>query len=188
MYRKMASNSDEIVKSLKYVLERIQKVVDVRPQALPKINPRLVAVTKTKPITDILTAYSFGQRHFGENYVVELEEKSKSEAIIDQCSDIRWHFIGHLQRNKANKIASREHVGFFNFPKDKSLRKVWSEKLGRRKRKLNSRGLSSSVHHKNLMKAVEDLREHRSSNKIAKEVYNIEEKHKPSLLVQSTPK
>ena len=60
----------------------------------------LVAVSKTKPIEDILELYELGQRDFGENYVQELVEK---EARLPK--DIRWHFIGHLQTNKVKLIA-----------------------------------------------------------------------------------
>jgi len=60
----------------------------------------LVAVSKTKPIEDILALYELGQRDFGENYVQELVDKA---AQLPQ--DIRWHFIGHLQTNKVKLIA-----------------------------------------------------------------------------------
>jgi len=60
----------------------------------------LVAVSKTKPVEDILALYNAGQRDFGENYVQELVEK---QTILP--SDIRWHFIGHLQGNKVKYIA-----------------------------------------------------------------------------------
>src|SRR6187402_3051265 len=59
----------------------------------------LVAVSKTKPIEDILELYNLGHRDFGENYVQELSEKAKKLP-----NDIRWHFIGHLQSNKARSI------------------------------------------------------------------------------------
>lgn len=60
----------------------------------------LIAVSKTKPVEDILELYHLGQRDFGENYVQELVEK------YDQLpKDIRWHFIGHLQSNKVKQIA-----------------------------------------------------------------------------------
>ena len=52
----------------------------------------------------LIDAYSVGQRHFGENYVKELEEKAKDAQILEQCKDIKWHFIGHLQRNKISKV------------------------------------------------------------------------------------
>ncbi|ULQ54467.1 YggS family pyridoxal phosphate-dependent enzyme [Flavihumibacter fluvii] len=60
----------------------------------------LVAVSKTKPASDILDLYNAGQRDFGENYVQELVEK---QAVLP--ADIRWHFIGHLQSNKVKFIA-----------------------------------------------------------------------------------
>lgn len=60
----------------------------------------LVAVSKTKPIEDIMELYRLGQRDFGENYVQELVEKQQNLP-----ADIRWHFIGHLQTNKVKYIA-----------------------------------------------------------------------------------
>ena len=60
----------------------------------------LVAVSKTKPVEDILALYELGQRDFGENYVQELVDK---QAQLPK--DIRWHFIGHLQSNKVKYIA-----------------------------------------------------------------------------------
>lgn len=61
-------------------------------------------MSKTKPVEAIIEAYSVGQRHFGENYVKELEEKARDPKILETCKEIKWHFIGHLQRNKINKI------------------------------------------------------------------------------------
>lgn len=60
----------------------------------------LVAVSKTKPVADLIEAYNAGQRVFGENYVQELVEKH--EALP---KDIQWHFIGHLQSRKVKLIA-----------------------------------------------------------------------------------
>lgn len=65
---------------------------------------QLVAVSKTKPIEAILEAYEEGQRHFGENYVQELQDKANDKVILDKCKDIKWHFIGHLQSNKVNRV------------------------------------------------------------------------------------
>lgn len=59
----------------------------------------LVAVSKTKPVEDILELYDLGHRDFGENYVQELVEKAEQLP-----KDIRWHFIGHLQTNKVKLI------------------------------------------------------------------------------------
>lgn len=65
----------------------------------------LVAVSKTKPVEDILELYELGHRDFGENYVQELVDK---EAQLPK--DIRWHFIGHLQSNKVKYIAPFVHL------------------------------------------------------------------------------
>ncbi len=72
---------------------------DIRSRAEQK-NAILVAVSKTKSIEAIKELYHLGQRDFGENYVQELVEKQKQLP-----SDIRWHFIGHLQTNKVKAIA-----------------------------------------------------------------------------------
>src|ERR1700759_1492382 len=68
-------------------------------------NVTLVAVSKTKPVEDLLELYNLGQRDFGENYVQELVEKEKQLP-----KDIRWHFIGHLQSKKAKSIISFVHL------------------------------------------------------------------------------
>lgn len=64
---------------------------------------RLIAVSKTKPAEAMREAYAAGQRDFGENYVQELAQKAE---LLADLPGLRWHFIGHLQRNKA-KVASR---------------------------------------------------------------------------------
>ena len=61
----------------------------------------LVAVGKTFPVEHIEQAYKLGLRDFGENKVQELYEKATALAHL---TDIRWHFIGHLQTNKAKKL------------------------------------------------------------------------------------
>lgn len=62
----------------------------------------LIAVSKTKPASMIEEVYSFGQRDFGENKVQELTEKYE---VLPE--DIRWHLIGHLQRNKVKYIVDK---------------------------------------------------------------------------------
>jgi len=64
-------------------------------------SARLVAVSKFHPASAIRAAYAEGQRDFGENYVQELEQKA---AELADLSDLRWHMIGHLQRNKARAV------------------------------------------------------------------------------------
>ncbi|QDH79458.1 YggS family pyridoxal phosphate-dependent enzyme [Echinicola soli] len=65
----------------------------------------LVAVSKTKPVEDIQEAYDAGMRHFGENKAQELVDKQPQLP-----NDIRWHMIGHLQRNKVKYIAPFIHL------------------------------------------------------------------------------
>ena len=65
----------------------------------------LVAVSKTKPVEDILELYQLGQRDFGENYVQELAGKYQQ-----MPKDILWHFIGHLQSNKVKQVAPFVHL------------------------------------------------------------------------------
>jgi PLP dependent protein len=67
---------------------------------------RVVAVSKTKPVSMIKAARSAGFADFGENYVQELVEKMS--ALPDY--DLRWHYIGALQRNKCKQIVGRVHL------------------------------------------------------------------------------
>ncbi|ASJ97546.1 YggS family pyridoxal phosphate-dependent enzyme [Shewanella marisflavi] len=71
---------------------------------------QLLAVSKTKPISQIVAAYDAGQRLFGENYVQEGEEKVN--ALRESHGDIEWHFIGPLQSNKSKSIA--EHFDWMH--------------------------------------------------------------------------
>jgi PLP dependent protein len=69
-------------------------------EQLSKQNVTLVAVSKLKPIADLMELYNLGHKHYGENYVQELCEKQE---VLP--TDINWHFIGHLQSNKVKYIA-----------------------------------------------------------------------------------
>jgi pyridoxal phosphate enzyme (YggS family) len=71
---------------------------------LAESGATLVAVSKTKPAEAISELYEAGQRDFGENYVQELCDKYEQLP-----KDIRWHYIGHLQRNKVKQIAPFVH-------------------------------------------------------------------------------
>lgn len=68
---------------------------------------KLIAVSKTFPIEKIQEAYDAGQRAFGESYAQELATKALALAHL---TDIEWHFIGHLQSNKAKIIAAHAHM------------------------------------------------------------------------------
>jgi PLP dependent protein len=61
----------------------------------------LVAVSKTKPVSDLMEAYEAGQRIFGENKIQEMAEKWEA-----MPKDIQWHMIGHVQTNKVKFMAS----------------------------------------------------------------------------------
>lgn len=69
-------------------------------------NVNLVAVSKTKPIEDIEEAYNLGVRDFGENKVQELVEKIEKFPK----EDVKWHLIGHLQRNKVKYIVGKVYL------------------------------------------------------------------------------
>lgn len=81
-----------IIMSIK---ENLEKLLTEIPD-----NIKLVAVSKTKPISDIMEAYNTGHRCFGENKAQELIAKQP-----DLPNDINWHFIGHLQTNKVKYLA-----------------------------------------------------------------------------------
>lgn len=79
-----------------------------RLQKLKKSLPAyvtLVAVSKTKHVSDLMEAYKAGQRVFGENKVQEMVGK-----FNEMPKDIKWHMIGNLQRNKVKYIASFVHL------------------------------------------------------------------------------
>ena len=61
----------------------------------------LVAVSKTKPVEDLMKAYDFGQRIFGENKIQEMADKHQQ-----MPKDIQWHMIGNVQRNKVKYMAA----------------------------------------------------------------------------------
>lgn len=77
------------------IQENLQRIVATIPSGVT-----LLAVSKTKPESDIMEAYNFGIRDFGENKAQEMTKKY--EALP---KDIRWHMIGHLQTNKVKYIA-----------------------------------------------------------------------------------
>ena len=80
----------------------------------------LVAVSKTKPISDLMEAYNAGQQIFGENKIQEMVEKHEQ-----MPKDIVWHMIGHVQRNKVKYMASFVNLihGVDNFKLLKEINK-----------------------------------------------------------------
>jgi pyridoxal phosphate enzyme (YggS family) len=97
---------------VKTIAERLKSVqITVNQFTLDAHRPsnavKLLAVSKTKPVSDIVHAYEAGQRLFGENYVQEGVEKIQTLQTFD---DIEWHYIGPLQSNKTRLVA--EHFSW----------------------------------------------------------------------------
>ena len=78
----------------------IQENLKTIKSSIPE-HVTLVAVSKTKPVSDLMEAYNAGQRVFGENKIQEMAEKYE-----EMPKDIKWHMIGHVQRNKVKYMAS----------------------------------------------------------------------------------
>lgn len=77
----------------------IQENLNIVRATVPS-DVTLIAVSKTKPVSDLQEAYDAGQRIFGENKALEMRDK-----YHELPKDIQWHFIGHLQTNKIKYIA-----------------------------------------------------------------------------------
>ncbi|XP_058095161.1 uncharacterized protein LOC131240742 [Magnolia sinica] len=85
------------VTALRSVLQRAHQAAE--RSGRPAERVRVVAVSKTKPVSLVRQVYDAGHRCFGENYVQELVDKAPQLP-----ADIEWHFIGHLQSNKAKSL------------------------------------------------------------------------------------
>ena len=96
--------------------ENFKKVNDIIPQDI-----KLVAVSKTKPIEDLLKAYELGIKDFGENKVQELCYK---EELLP--NDIKWHFIGNLQTNKVKYLVGKVYL-IHSLSSYKLLKKIEDE-------------------------------------------------------------
>lgn len=107
------------------VLEKISKIKLLRQKSVS-----LLAVTKKTNEDKIMELFKLGQREFGENYVDELIEKSKS-----LTKDINWYFIGHLQSNKVKKLLNINNLTTISSVDDLDLAKTINsncEKLNRK--------------------------------------------------------
>jgi hypothetical protein len=96
----MKAGTDMIKENLKAVQDNINAACERAGRDPSEVT--LVAVSKTKPVEMLMEAYEAGVRDFGENYVQELVDK-----IETMPKDIRWHMIGHLQRNKVKYIVGK---------------------------------------------------------------------------------
>jgi hypothetical protein len=77
------------------IAQNLQNIKSTLPE-----NVAIVAVSKTKPVGDLMEAYNAGQRIFGENKIQEMADK-----YAEMPKDIQWHMIGHVQRNKVKYMA-----------------------------------------------------------------------------------
>lgn len=83
-----------------------EKLTSIQGELPPESS--LLIVSKTRSIEEIKVYYQLGHRDFGENRVQELTDKAL--ALKDQCPEIRWHMIGHLQSNKVNALFKVPHL------------------------------------------------------------------------------
>ncbi len=86
-------------------LEQVEKKIQAACERVGRSREEvtLIAVSKTKPIEMLMEVYEAGTRHFGENKVQELCEKMEH-----MPKDIKWHMIGHLQRNKVKYLIGNQ--------------------------------------------------------------------------------
>ena len=90
---------NSIVENLSHVQLRIRTACKQHQRDFSSV--RLIAVSKTKPATDVATAFNAGQVDFGENYLQEAALK------VETLPAAQWHFIGAIQSNKTREIAER---------------------------------------------------------------------------------
>jgi pyridoxal phosphate enzyme (YggS family) len=103
------------------VLERM--IVAAQRAGRDPSDITLVAVSKAKPASDIRALYDLGHRDFGENRAQEMAEKA---AVLP--SDIRWHFVGALQTNKARLVRPVTHL--LHSMDRESLAFAWAKGMG----------------------------------------------------------
>ena len=95
--------SRQLAENYRRVKENIRKACEITGRKEQDVT--LLAVSKTKPVDMLLDVYHAGARDFGENKVQELVDK-----IPQLPPDVRWHMIGHLQRNKVKYIVGRVYL------------------------------------------------------------------------------
>lgn len=95
----MEARAQELGERLAAIRERLAAAASAAGRDPDEVT--LVAVSKTRPADDVRAAYAAGQRDFGENYAQELA--AKRTALAD-LPELRWHFIGALQSNKARLV------------------------------------------------------------------------------------
>ncbi|TPX72424.1 alanine racemase [Spizellomyces sp. 'palustris'] len=137
------ARKSDITCSLAEIRERVKQAEQKRG---PGKEVRLVAVSKTKPASDLLLAYEADQRHFGENFpglnvvhvpklwlnTVGTQVQELVEKAAQLPSDIHWHFIGTLQSNKCKTLAAVSNLWAVetidSIKKADMMNKAWSGK------------------------------------------------------------
>lgn len=107
----------EICSNIESVKKRIEDACKKDGRALEEVQ--LIAISKTKPLDDIKTAYNCGQIHFGENRAKELQNKMENY----ENDDIQWHMVGALQTNKIKYMVERVNW-IDSVPKKKTLKEI----------------------------------------------------------------
>jgi len=97
------------------LLERYQSILDQIKETCDRCGRdaaeiTLIAVSKTFPVSCVQDLYALGHRDFGENKVQEMLDKRNYLEELGGYDDIRWHLIGHLQRNKARQVVGAFHL------------------------------------------------------------------------------
>ncbi len=95
--------SERLAENYRRVKENIRKACEKSGREEQEVT--LLAVSKTKPVDMLMDVYHAGARDFGENKVQELVDK-----IPQMPADVRWHLIGHLQRNKVKYIVDKVYL------------------------------------------------------------------------------
>jgi len=96
-----------VASALRSVILRARKAAEQVGRDPERV--RVLPVSKTKPVSLIRQIYDAGHRCFGENYVQEIIDKAPQLP-----EDIEWHFVGHLQSNKAKTLLSLTFIPIFN--------------------------------------------------------------------------
>jgi pyridoxal phosphate enzyme (YggS family) len=107
--RRSCPTATDVAVSIAHRLAEVHERIEKAARACGR-NPaevRLVAVSKAKSPDEIREAYEAGQRAFGENYAQELAAKAQG---LGDLGGLEWHFIGHLQTNKAKLVARHARV------------------------------------------------------------------------------
>lgn len=101
----METGEKRIGENLGEVRERIRRACKRSGRRPEEVT--LIAVSKTKPFEDIAAAWKAGAAQFGENYVQEMTRKMDLADAGEMAGQIRWHMIGHLQKNKVKYLMGR---------------------------------------------------------------------------------